>query len=173
MTRAIRLCLPAAAAVLVLAGCVAVPLQPIPVSEVPAVSGPSCNATFVRKRQSAGSASSHFISLDKLTVAALEVGEYTAFPVSEGRHSLSVTWRVADKPFGLGGFGAGAAALVWSPYAKSVVVDCRAPANYFFTIASKGFPADESDRVQLKEIERLDGDFVLERNRFVSPGPLR
>lgn len=171
MMQAFRPRLLESATVLVLAGCVAIPPQPIPVSRVPAISGPSCNVTLVRKKELAGSAPSHFISLDKLTVAVLEVGEYTTFQVSEGRHSLSVTWQAGDKLLGVGGFGAGAAALAWSPHAKSVAVDCRAPANYFFAIASRGFPPDENDRVELQQVGQFDGDFVLERNRFVSPGP--
>lgn len=171
MTYAIRQRLLEAATVLVFVGCVPIPPRPIPVSAVPTISGSSCNATFVRKKQFTGSAPSHFISLDKLTVAALAVGEYTTFPISEGRHSFAVTWRVGDKLLGAGGFGASAAALVWSPYTKSVEVDCKPPANYFFTITSKGFALHENDRVEVKQVEQLDGDFVLERNRFISPGP--
>jgi hypothetical protein len=159
-----------AATILVLAGCVPIPPRPIPISDVPTITSTSCNVTFVRKKQLAGSAPSHFISLDKLTVASLEVGEYTTFPVTEGRHSLAVTWRVGDKLFGVGGFGAGAAALVWSPYTKSVELDCRPPVNYFFTITSKAFSLDENDRVELKHVEQLDGDFILERNRYIAPG---
>ena len=160
-----------AATMLVLAGCVAIPPRPIPVSEVPTIKGTSCNVTFVRKKQFAGSAPSHYISVDKLTVASLEIGEYTTFPVSEGRHTLAVTWRVGDKLLGVGGFGAGAAALVWSPYTKSVEVDCRSPTNYFFTITSKGFTLDENERVELKQVEQLDGDFILDRNRYIPSGP--
>jgi hypothetical protein len=167
----IRLRLIEAATVLVLAGCAAVPPPPVSVSEVPSVAGPSCKVTFVRKRQVAGSAPGYFIALDKLTVALLENGEYTAFPVSEGRHSLTVTWHVGDKLIGAGGFGAGAGAVVWSPYAKSVAVDCRAPGEYFLTVASKGFPLGEADRVELERVERLEGDFAPERYRFVPPGP--
>jgi hypothetical protein len=154
-----------------LAGCVAVPLPPVAVSSAPAITGPSCPVTLVRKRQVAGSVPSHFIALDKLTEAVLEAGEYTAFPVSGGRHTLTVTWHVGDKVIGAGGFGAGAGAVVWSPYEKSVAVDCRAPREYFFTIAAKGFPLDEADRVEFERVERLDGDFMPERNRFVRPGP--
>lgn len=167
----IRLCLIATATVLVLAGCAAVPPPPVSVSEVPSAAGPSCKVTFVRKRQVAGSAPSHFIALDKLTVAVLEVGEYTGFPVSGGRHTLTVTWHVGDKVIGAGGFGAGTGAVVWNPYAKSVAVDCRPPDEYFFTVAAKGFPLDEADRVELEQVERLDGDFAPERNRFITPGP--
>lgn len=171
LVRVIRHRLLAAATGLVLTGCAAVPPPPVSVSEVPSVAGPSCKVTLVRKRQVAGAAPSYFIALDKLTVAVLESGEYTAFPVSAGRHSLTVTWHVGDRLHGAGAFGAGAGVLVWSPYSKSLAVDCGAPGGYYFTIAAKGFPLDENDRVELVRVERLDGDFLPERNRFVPPGP--
>lgn len=152
-----------AAMVLILTGCVPIPPRPVPVSAVPTILGNSfCNATFVRKKQFAGSAPSHYISLDKLTVAALEVGEYTTFAISEGHHSLAITWRVADTP--------GVFTLHWSPYTKTVDLDCKPPANHFFTITS-AFSWNENDRVEVKKVEQLDGDFALERNKFVTPGP--
>lgn len=137
---------------------------------MPSISGTACNVTLVRKKQVAGSAPGHFISLDQQAVASLGVGQYTTFPVSAGRHSLAVTWRAGDKLIGLGGFGAGMGALAWSPYSKSVEVDCRPPNNHIFTITSGGFSLDENDRVKLKQVEQLDGDFILERNRYISPG---
>ena len=168
MPKAIRWCCLVYISALFLTGCVVpIPPQVISISEVPIVSGTLCNVTFVRKQQFAGSAPSHFISLDKLIVAALEVGEYTTFPVSAGRHSLAVTWRVGDRIVGGGGVGA----LMWSPYAKLAEVDCRPPEDYLFTITLRAFGIDENDRVVLRQVEQLEGDFVLDRNSYVPPGP--
>lgn len=156
------------ASALFLAGCV-VPNYPQAVSifEVPKVSGSACSATLVRKKQLAGSAPSHFISLDNRIVAALEAGEYTTFDLSEGRHTLGLKWRIMDRM----DQGMGVIVLTWSPYEKSVEVDCQPPAAYLFTITSKGFVLDDHDRVELERVERLDGDFRLDRNGRVSPGP--
>jgi hypothetical protein len=50
----------------------------------------------VRKSQLVGSGPTHYISLDGVTVAALEVGEYTTFHLSEGNHTLGLIRHVAD-----------------------------------------------------------------------------
>ena len=162
---------PLASIVITVAGCLPIPPVVVPLFEVPAISGVSCNATIVRREQFAGSAPSHFISLDKRTVAALEVGEFTTFPVSEGHHSIEVTWRVGDKLLGISGPGTGVGVVTWSSYTKLVELDCIPPASFFFTVTAKAFPWDESDRVVLKQVEQLGGNFALERNRYVSPGP--
>jgi len=155
---------------LVLAGCVPIPPKPVSISEVPIVSGPSCTFTIVRRRQFAGSAPTHYISLDGVTVASLEVGEYTMFPVSEGHHLLAVTWHVGDKLHGVGGFGAGVAVLAWSPHSKLVEANCQSSTNYSFTITSRAFAIDENDRVEVKAVDRLKGEFSIDQNTYVSPG---
>jgi hypothetical protein len=155
----------------VLAGCVPIPPDTINLSEAPSVIGDFCNFTIVRKRQLIGSAPTHYIYLDKVAVASLETGEYTSFPVSVGHHSLTVLRRVGDKLHGVGGFGAGVAVLTWSPHLKSVEIDCRSSENYFFTISSNVFALDENDRLELKQVENHESDFILERNKYVAPGP--
>ena len=152
---------------LFLAGCVLpVPPPSVPVSSVPTVSGKSATITVVRKKQFAGSAPTHYISLDGATIATLEVGEYTTFQVPEGNHSLTVTWRVGDK----GAASGGVALLLWSPHSKTVEINCIPSTNYFFTITAKAFTLSEDDRVDLKQVDQLEGDFATEKNRYVSPG---
>lgn len=168
MSRSIRCCLLEVVSALGLTGCfVPIPPHAIPVSEAPKTSRTSCNVTLVRKNQFAGSAPTHYISLDNMVVASLKVGEYTTFPISEGHHSLAVTWRVGDRIVGAGSV----VALLWSPYTKIVEVDCRPSVDYLFAISSAAFVINENDRVKLKQVEKLDGDFALERNRYISPGP--
>lgn len=167
MSQAIRRHFLEALSTLFLSGCIVpIPPHPITLSEVPTISGASCNVTIVRKKQLAGAAPRYYISLDQLVVAALDVGEYTIFPISQGRHSLAVTWRVADRIVG----GGAAGAIVWSPYTRSLEVDCKPPVDYLFAIAAKGIALDERDRVELNQAEKLDGDFALDGNRYTPPG---
>lgn len=153
------------------AGCVPVPPRPIALDAVPTVTGAACNVTVVRKKQSAGSFPNYYVVLDRLAVASLRPGDYTTFPVAAGRHTLAVVWRVGDTPVTAGGPGGGAAILFWSPHAKFAELNCAPPGDSFFTLTARALPIDENDRVELRQVERLDGDFSLERNRHVALGP--
>jgi hypothetical protein len=146
-----------------LTGCILLPSEPI--SEVPSVTGPFANITVVRKKQVAGSGPTHYISLDGLTVVALEVGEYTTFHLSEGHHTLALIRHVADS---------GVAGIVfWEsrPHSQSVEVNSHSSMSYFFTITDLGFLSDDKARVEFKQVELLEGEFAPDQNRYVTPGP--
>jgi hypothetical protein len=147
-----------------LTGCILLPRDEL-VSEVPSVTGPFASITVVRKSQLAGSGPTHYISLDGVTVAALEVGEYTTFQLSEGHHTLGLIRHVADT--GLVHF----IFFERRPHSQFVEVDSRSSVNYFFTITDMGFLADDKDRVEFKQVELLEGEFAPTRNKYVSPGP--
>jgi len=147
-----------------LTGCILLPRDEL-VSEVPSVTGPFASITVVRKSQLAGSGPTHYISLDGVTVAALEVGEYTTFHLSEGHHTLGLIRHVADT--GLVHF----IFFERRPHSQFVEVDSRSSVNYFFTITDMGFLADDKDRVEFKQVELLEGEFAPTRNKYVSPGP--
>ena len=147
-----------------LTGCILLPSDE-PVSKVPSVTGPFANITVVRKRQSVGSGPTHYISLDGVTIAALEVGEYTTFHLSEGHHTLGLIRHVADT--GLVHF----IFFERKPHSQFIEVDSRSLMNYFFTITDMGFLADDKDRVEFKQVGLLEGEFAPERNKYVSPGP--
>jgi hypothetical protein len=136
-----------------------------PVSEVPSVTGPFASITVVRKRQLAGSGPIHYISLDGVTIAALEVGEYTTFRLSEGHHTLSLMRHVADT--GLVHF----VFFERRPHSQFVELDSRSSMSYFFTITDMGVLANDEDRVEFKQVKLLEGEFAPERNKYVSPGP--
>ena len=147
-----------------LTGCILLPREP-PVSEVPSVSGPFASITVVRKRQLSGSGPTHYISVDGVTIAALEVGEYTTFHLSEGHHTLALIRHVADR---------GVAGIVfWEsrPHSQFVEVNSHSAMSYFFTINDLGFLNDDKDRMEFKQVELLEGEFAPERNKYVSPGP--
>jgi len=147
-----------------LTGCILLPRE-LPVSEVPSVTGPFASITVVRKSQLTGSGPTHYISLDGVTIAALEVGEYTTFRLSEGHHTLGLVRHVADT---------GLLHIIFferRPHSQFVEVDIRSSMNYFFTITDIGFLAEDKDRVEFKQVELLEGDFAPERNKYVSPGP--
>ena len=147
-----------------LTGCILLPRDEL-VSEVPSVTGPFASITVVRKSQLAGSGPTHYISLDGVTIAALEVGQYTTFHLSEGHHTLALIRHVADR---------GVAGIVfWEsrPHSQFVEVDSHSSMNYFFTITDMGFLGADEGRVEFKQVELLEGEFAPERNKYVSPGP--
>lgn len=147
-----------------LTGCILLP-RDTPVSDVPSVTGPFASITVVRKKQLAGSGPTHYVSLDGVTIAGLKVGEYTTFHISEGHHTLALIRHVAD---------AGVAGIVfWEsrPHSQVVEMDSHSSTNYFFTITDMGFLSADKDRVEFNQVELLEGEFALERNKYVSPGP--
>ena len=147
-----------------LTGCILLP-RDTPVSEVPSVTVPFASITVVRKRQLSGSGPTHYISLDGVTIAALEVGEYTTFHLSEGHHTLGLIRHVADT---------GLVHFIFFErrfHSQFVEVDSRSSMNYFFTITDMGFLADDKNRVVFKQVELLEGEFAPERNKYVSLGP--
>jgi hypothetical protein len=147
-----------------LSGCILLPREP-PVSEVPSVTGPFASITVVRKRQLAGSGPTHYISSDGVTIAALEVGEYTTFHLSEGHHTLGLIRHVADRN--------AAGIIYWEsrPHSLFVEVDSHSSMNYFFTSTDMGFLSADKDQVEFKQVELLEGEFAPARNKYVSTGP--
>jgi hypothetical protein len=164
MTRNLRPCTLAIAMLFGLTGCSFLPSH-TPVLEVPSISGPFASITVVRKGQLSGSGPTHYISLDGVTIAALEVGEYTTFHLSEGHHTLALIRHVVDTHI--------AHFIFWEsrPHLQFVELDSHSSMNYFFTITDMGFLSADKDRVEFKQVELLEVEFAPERNKYVPPGP--
>jgi hypothetical protein len=72
-----------------LAGCSSIPL-----SDVPPAGARSSEVYVVREKVFARSLISQLLSIDGVTVARLDNGEYTKLLVTEGPHALRIQWSI-------------------------------------------------------------------------------
>lgn len=166
----------------ILIGCVPIPPREIPISDVPAVTGPSARISVLRKKELLYGTLTQYISVDGVMIARLEGGEYTTFSVPEGVRFVTVTMNFGEigmlPPFFV---------VFYEPRRASwIIVECEGSKEYFLASyaywppdiwsrvgkALQGDPHAE-DRIQFKleHIERPEGEFRLEHYRYVPPGP--
>ncbi len=147
--------------------CIAIPPEKILVSNPASVSDPACKVTILREKTLFGSAATHYLSLNKVIIAEIDSGEYTSLQIPEGSHSIGVTWRVGDKAASVGSVDV----MKWYAHKKEIKFECKSPEMHHFLVIIKPLSLSENDRIEFKKVEKLDGDFAIEKHKYVKPGP--
>ena len=154
-------------------GCVAWVDRPSPpkLPVVAASADDSATLTVVRRKQFALSGVIFTVSIDGVAMANLASGQYTRFAVSPEKHSLEVRWDIGGMNI-LGG-GTGGAAFIRDPvqtHSKAITVACHTESNCLVAIEAQAFAGNEQERVIVKQVDRLVGDFSLEEKSFTPSG---
>lgn len=159
--------------VLLASGCVAwvdrPPPPKLPVIEASAED--SATLTVVRRKQFALSGVIFTVSVDGVAMANLESGQYTRFPVSPEEHTMEVRWDIGGVNI-LGG-GTGGAGFIRDSvqtHKKAIAIRCHIESNCFITIEAQAFAGHEEERVIVKQVDRLEGEFSLEEKSFTPSG---
>ena len=140
-----------------LAGCFG-----IPITDVPPAGPRSAEIFVVREKVFRGSFLSQYLSVDDVTVARLDSGEYTRFSVSEGTHVLQIRWTVP----------------LHGPYVRTARFEAKNGASYLFvTWAQGGSPKnppgadlDYSESMGILQQDWAEFDRKIEGKSFVAPG---
>ncbi len=154
--------------------CMPVFPPPLPLYEPPTVLGEGCSVTVIRASQWLGAGPTHYISLDGINVAGLEIGDYTRFLIQPGHHTIGLSWRIGGVRYvGLFYFipFIGETPEVRNPpeFSKRIELECQSGENYSLGIEVKAIARDE-DRVEFQELTVLRDDSQLEGKSFVAPG---
>jgi len=139
-----------------LAGCFG-----IPISDVPLPGPRSAEVFVVREKVHVGSLISQFLSVDGVTIARLDNGEFTKFSVSEGAHTLRIQWRVP----------------LHGPYVRTVRFEAQAGGKYLFVASAERAPRvlgqrepDYSEGMSILQWDWGDHDRKIEGKTYVPPG---
>ena len=136
-----------------LAGCFG-----IPISEVPPAGQRSAEVFVVREKFFSGSLVSQYLSVDGVTIARLDSGEYTKFSVSEGAHSLQIRWKVP----------------LHDPYVKTAQFEAKNGVSYLFVtwgqVAKSKAESDRADGMGIVQQDWTVFDGKIEGKSFVAPG---
>jgi hypothetical protein len=136
-----------------LAGCFG-----IPISEVSPAGERSAEIFVVREKFFSGSLVSQYLSIDGVTIARLDSGEYTKFSVSEGAHSLQIRWKV----------------WLHGPYVKTAQFEAKNGASYLFVtwgqVVKTKAESDYADGMGIVQQDWTVFDRKIEGKSFVAPG---
>lgn len=155
---------------LLVASCVTGPtkmevLDPLPVE------GASARMEIVREKQSCGSLSRVYVTVDDRPVAALRAGQNTAFDVSPGSHRVDVLHHVIDNVLGFAGYGGGAIFGVnFGRYGQAIRPELVVGRTHRFVLRAKCFSLDPDLTFSLLEIENWPEGMQPTAADFVTPG---
>jgi hypothetical protein len=144
------------------ASCLLVGCSLVPISDVPPAGAQSAEVFVVREKLFRGGFNSQYLSVDGVTIARLDSGEYTKFRVSEGTHVLQIRWSI----------------LLHGQYVRTARFDAKTGENYLFvTWFQRGTPKAEGgadwDYSETMGIQLWDwAEFArkVEGKTFVAPG---
>ena len=154
-TRFIAPTLVAAVAASMLAGC-----SSMQISDVPPAGSRSAEVYVIREKVFVGSLISQFLSIDGVTVARLDSGEYTKFLVSEGAHALRIQWSI---PF-------------HGSYGSTARVDVQAGGRYLFVSFAQTAPRgpgrdlDYTEGMSILQWDWADYSRKIDGKTFVPSG---
>lgn len=148
-----------------ISACIPLPPPDLPLSKLPAVSGRGCVITAIRTHWF--DIGTYYITFDGLYVAQLNNGEYTRFLISEGRHTIGVTWQM---------WGLAVLAGVYTETRptsthRQVEMECHSGEHFAYGMKIKsGWGVSDADRVAVQQLTESDEDFRLEDKTFVPAG---
>jgi hypothetical protein len=134
-------------------------------SDVPRAGNRSAEIVVVRERNHTGSLISHYLSLDGVTIARLDNGEYTSFTVSEGVHTLGVQWTIPVL------FSGG-------PFILNKQFEAQAGGTYLFVSRGQQAPEktppgpapDYSRAATFSQLDWSQHDLMVKDKTYVAPG---
>ena len=140
-----------------LAGCSA-----IPISDVPSAGTRSAEIFVVRENVFVGSLNSQYLSIDGVTIARLDAGEYTKFHVAEGTHALQIRWTIP----------------LHGEYVRTARFEATAGGQYLFVTWAQrgtnkspiGADLDYSETTGIQQWEWKDFDRKMAGKTYVAPG---
>jgi hypothetical protein len=148
-----------------MAGCVVIPPLPFVLTEPSEVVGEPAYIVIARKIEpkNGGGPSEVVISIDDNNVSRLGSGEYTVIPITPGRRVIEAKWHQLSPPYLLGGPQAAIVIFWFENKPSRLLIDC-VPGQIKYIVPEMW------DKIVLFPVDKLDGDYSLEKLTYVPAG---